>query len=297
MTTPQWASAPERGSPWLLKLMAWASLRLGRRFALILIWPIAVFFWLRTPGQRAHSAAYLERVLGRKSTWRDTLAHYRSFATAILDRVYFLCDRYDQYEIDVAGLHHLENTIDRGRGGFLLGAHLGSFESLRAVARTRKDAPVCIAMFEDAAQKINQFVRALNPQAATDIIALGKPNSMLAIQERLDRGQLVGMLADRSLGEDKLEAVEFLGAPAKFPRGVFRMAAALHVPIIFMSGLHLGGNRYRLSFEPLADFTETARADRERAVTDAMQAYAGAIEKACRLAPLNWFNFYDFWKQ
>ncbi len=293
--SPAWTSQPERGSPLLLRLMAWASLHFGRRFALLLIWPIALFFWLRTPLQRQHSAAYLRRVLAREVNWQDTFAHYRSFSTAILDRVFFLSDRYELYDIDVAGLHHLENTIALGRGGFLLGAHVGSFEALRAVARTRKDAPVCIAMFEDAARKINAFVRALNPKAATDIIALGRPDSMLAIQERLDRGQLVGMLSDRALGEDKMIAVPFLGAPAKFPIGVFRMAAALHVPVIFMSGLHLGGNRYRLSFEPLADFTQTARSEREHAVKDAVGAYANAIESACRLAPLNWFNFYDFW--
>jgi predicted LPLAT superfamily acyltransferase len=296
MTTgPVWTSQPERGSPWLLKLMAWAALHFGRGFALLLIWPIALFFWLRTPSQRRHSAEYLRRVLAKKVGWRDTFAHYRSFSTAILDRVFFLSDRYDLYDIDVAGLHHLENTITLGRGGFLLGAHLGSFEALRAVARTRKDAPVCIAMFEDAARKINAFVRALNPNAATDIIALGRPDSMLAIQERLARGQLVGMLADRSLGEDKMQAVPFLGDLAKFPIGVFRMAAALHVPVIFMSGLHLGGNRYRLSFEPLADFSDTPRAEREIAVTNAVRSYASAIEDACRLAPMKWFNFYDFW--
>ncbi len=292
---PAWTAQTERGSPLLLKLMAWAALHFGRGFALLLIWPIALFFWLRTPSQRQHSAAYLRRVLARDVSARDTFAHYRSFSTAILDRVFFLSDRYDLYDIDVAGLHHLENTITQGRGGFLLGAHVGSFEALRAVARTRKDAPVCIAMFEEAARKINAFVRALNPNAATDIIALGRPDSMLAIQERLARGQLVGMLADRSLGEDKMQAVPFLGDPAKFPIGVFRMAAALHVPVIFMSGLHLGGNRYRLSFEPLADFSETPRAEREAAVANAVRSYAGSIEAACRLAPLNWFNFYDFW--
>jgi predicted LPLAT superfamily acyltransferase len=291
-----WTKEPERGSTAALRLMAWITLNFGRAFSVAMIWPISLFFWWRTGAQRIHSHAYLSRVLGRPATWKDTLAHYRSFSTAIVDRVYFLSDRYDNYHIDVAGLHHLESTIDRGQGGFLLGAHLGSFESLRAVARTRKNAPVCIAMYEEHAQKINAFVRALNPSAATDIIPLGRPNSMLLIQERLQAGQLVGMLADRTLGDDKTISVDFLGSPAKFPTGVFRMAAALRVPVIFMSGLHLGGNRYKLEFKPLADFTHTERSQRDTQVQAAVCDYANAIEHACKEAPLNWYNFFDFWK-
>ena len=75
------------------------------------------------------------------------------------------------------------------------------------------------------------------------------------------------------------------------------MAALLRRPVFFMTGLYLGGNRYRLHFEPLADFSQTPRADRDAAIRAAMQRYADRLSHFCRLAPYNWFNFFDFWQK
>jgi hypothetical protein len=62
-----------------------------------------------------------------------------------------------------------------------------------------------------------------------------------------------------------------------------------------MAGLYLGGNRYHIHFERLADFTATRGTEREAAVTAAISAYADRLSHYCRLAPYNWFNFFDFW--
>jgi len=62
-----------------------------------------------------------------------------------------------------------------------------------------------------------------------------------------------------------------------------------------MAGLYLGGNRYELRFEQLADFSDVERGERDAAIAQAMQAYADRLSELCRRAPYNWFNFYDFW--
>jgi predicted LPLAT superfamily acyltransferase len=121
---------------------------------------------------------------------------------------------------------------------------------------------------------------------------------MLVLGERLDAGYLVGVLADRSLGNEPTVEVAFLGAPAAFPTGPMRMAAALRQPVIFMVGLYRGGNRYEIHFERIADFSgeeELRRGDRELRVREAVQRYAERLEHHCRAAPDNWFNFHDFW--
>ncbi|MNH46938.1 hypothetical protein D3C79_1099450 [compost metagenome] len=46
---------------------------------------------------------------------------------------------------------------------------------------------------------------------------------------------------------------------------------------------------------PLADFSQTARGQREAAVQSALDGYVRLLEKFSRKAPYNWFNFYDFW--
>ncbi len=129
-----------------------------------------------------------------------------------------------------------------------------------------------------------------------DIIPLGRMESMLAAKEKLDAGHLVGMLADRGLGDDPKRDVGFLGAPAPFPTGPFRVAAMLRRPVLFMTGLYLGGNRYRIHFEPLADFSNVERGQRDAAIEAAQRAYVARLEHHCCAAPCNWFNFFDFWR-
>jgi predicted LPLAT superfamily acyltransferase len=120
--------------------------------------------------------------------------------------------------------------------------------------------------------------------------------SMLDARDRLDAGYLVGMLADRTLGDDPTVTLPFLGEPAPFPLGPWRLAAMLRRPVFFMAGLYLGGNRYQLHFVPLADFSATPRDARDAAMADAMQRYADCLTRFCRQAPYNWFNFFDFWQ-
>ena len=183
-----------------------------------------------------------------------------------------------------------------GRGAFLIGAHLGSFEVLRAVGRRQPGLRIAMAMYEENARKINAALTAINPNAQQDIIALGHIDSMIQVHELLAQGTVVGMLGDRSLGNDDTRQVDFLGDPAALPLGPFRMAAIMKRPVLFMTGLYRGGNRYDIHFETLADFSAVAPRGRTLAVQAAMTRYAALMEQFCRTAPYNWFNFFDFWQ-
>ena len=48
----------------------------------------------------------------------------------------------------------------------------------------------------------------------------------------------------------------FLGTPARFSDGPFRLAALLRRPVVFMAGLYHGGRRYELRFVELDDFSD-----------------------------------------
>ena len=118
---------------------------------------------------------------------------------------------------------------------------------------------------------------------------------MLRIRDCLDEGTFVGMLADRTLGDAPAQSVSFLGQPALFPSGPMRAAAALRRPVIFMTGLYRGGNRYHVVFRQFADFSQPCRGGRDAAVREAIERYVALLEEYCRSDPYNWFNFYDFW--
>jgi predicted LPLAT superfamily acyltransferase len=280
----------------MLRVMTWISLRLGRRAGRVVLHPIAAYFLLFAPASRRASRNYLRRASGRPPRWRDLYRHFFTFAATVHDRVYLINRRFDMFDIEVHGEDTLRRLLAGGKGLFLMGAHLGSFEAIRALGRKNTDLRVAMVMHQDNARKINAMLAAINPEAVQDIIALGHIDSMLRVRERLDEGGVVGMLADRTPGDDTLYPVQILGANANLPSGPFRTAALLRRPVAFMTGLYLGGNRYAIHFDPLADFSTVARGGRDAAVEAAITRYAALLDQYCRKAPYNWFNFFDFWQ-
>ena len=279
----------------LIRLMVWLTLHFGRPAARCLLVPVCAYFLLFAPRPRRASRDWLTRALGRPVTMGDIWRHFFCFATCVLDRVLLLNDRMDLFEISVDGEDVLAGVRARHGGGFLFGAHLGSFEVVRAAGRALGDTRVSLVMYQDNARKTNQVLNAINPALAMDIIALGQAGSMLAVRRRLDEGHLVGILADRGLDSERMVTVPFFGEPARFPEGPFRLAAILKRPVVFMAGLYRGGARYEIRFELIAEPEETARLTVEQTVEATMRRYVALLEQYCRLAPYNWFNFYEFW--
>ena len=292
-----WATQRERGSVWLLRLMAMFSLSLGRRAGRVVLYVIATYFFLFAPRARRASMAYLRRVLGRKPTVRDRFRQVMAFATTIHDRVYLLNDRFELFDISVEGEELMRERARTGRGAFLVGAHLGSFEVTRALGRRHRDLRVAMVAYEDNARKINALVAAINPELAEGTVALGNAEAMLRVRGLLDEGAFVGMLGDRTPGGEPTQVVEFLGGGARFPLGPMRLAALLQRRVILMLGIYRGANRYRVVFEEIADFSGVGRKDRDEAIRQAVVRYAGRLESYCRQYPYNWFNFFDFWAE
>lgn len=292
-----WSRRRERSHVWVLRLMTGFSLRAGRRLGRVVLHAIVAYFLLFAPSARRASRAYLERVLPRRVGVRDLYRHLLWFATTIHDRVFLLQGGGRGLQVEVVGAPALLQALAGGRGALLVGAHLGSFEVLRVLGQQRAGLRVAMAMYEDNARKLQTTLQAINPGLGEDIIALGRLESMLAVRDRLDAGGVVGLLADRTLDAGAQQALPFLGAPAHFPLGPWRLAALLRRPVFFMAGLYLGGNRYQLRFEPLADFSALARAERAAAQDAALRRYVATLEATVRAQPWNWFNFYDFWER
>ena len=280
----------------LLRIMATVSHLLGRAPSRALLHLIATYFVLFAPTARRHARNYLRRALGREPRFTDHYRHVLTFASTIHDRVYLLDKCFDQFAFSIGGEELMRTMVAGGEGAFLMGAHMGSFDVTHAFGAHQPGLNIVMAMYEDNARKINAMLAALRPITKPEVISLGHIEAMLKVRQRLDEGAFVGILGDRTLGDEPLQEVNFLGSPAYFPVGPMRAAALLRRRTVFMLGLYRGGNRYHLVFELLADFSTVGRAERATAVEQAITRYAALLEKYCRSDPYNWFNFFDFWR-
>lgn len=321
-----WAAAPERSNLLALRFIVGMALGLGRPLTRLILHPITLYFLLFAPTPRRHIRRYLARAIGPRAGWRDGYRLLHAFSSTVLDRVFFLRGRIDLFDVRIEGQSRIESQLRQGRGAFLIGAHVGSFEALSACRQLQRTPPAAPAgsvagegagapdlrlamlMYPDNARRINAVLDAISlPGHKPHVIALGRPAAMLELRDWMDAGGMAGLLADRTLApaeagalaaRDHTVMLPFLGHPAPFSDAPFRLAAMLRRPVIFMAGIYQGGARYAVRFESLADFSQlpAEAAAREQAIQDALQAYVHRLEALCRAHPHNWFNFHDFWR-
>ena len=289
-----WLEQRERSNDPALRFLVWLALGLGRPAGRLLLFPVCLYFLVFTVKARAASRRYLGKVLNRPPRLADLFRHYYSFATVALDRMFLLRNRFAQFDVRVHGKNILEEAWARGEPCFLLGAHFGSFEALHVFGEEHS-MNVTMMMFEHGSRNMNALARAINPGLDKSVIGMGSFDSMIKVQERLERGDWVGMLGDRRIYESGAVSVPFLGESAALPTAPFRMAALVGRPVVLMVALYRGGNRYDLHFERLVEMPKLDRGKRDAMIREWAAQYAQRLEHYCRLAPYNWFNFYDFW--
>jgi predicted LPLAT superfamily acyltransferase len=304
----QWNEVAERGSLLGLRFVVGCYRLFGRPLSVALVHVIVFYYFLTAPAARSASRAYLRRVarrpegaaaLSRAPDVRATFLHMRAFALSILDRLALWFGHRDEFVFEVEGIHHYDRLLREDRGAFVVGAHLGSFDALRALA-DRDDRVVNVLMFTNNAPRINAIFRQLSPDAQMRVISAGSDtfDTVLRIRGCIARGEIVAMLGDRiEPGHaGRTLRVPLLGDEVELSQAPYLLAGLLGCPLFFMTALRSGPGRYRVFAEVLAEQVELGD-DREKRIQELAQAYAERLERYCLAAPYEWFNFYDYWRE
>jgi len=294
-----WKKIPEAGTVFGIRALVLFARIFGRRMAGWFLYIVAFYFTLFRRSARKSSRDYLRRI-GQPTGFWTLVRHIHTFAQVSLDRLFFLTGRLKSFEFTQKNHDLLMEASKSGRGVLLLGAHLGSFEVMRCRAK-EYNVPINVVVDFTNAERVNGVLESLAPDMKTRLISLGTDpvSAMLEIKAAIDRGELVAILGDR-LPDDRTGAARvvkstFLGTEADFPAGPWLLAHALKCPVYFVAGVYTRPNHYALHFELLADEVKLDRKQRETALARYAQSYASMLETYARSAPLNWFNFFDFW--
>lgn len=315
-TATDWRNQGERSSRFMLRLLVFIALHVKRGIVRMILYPTVAYFLATSPASRAASRAYLRRVLPQAPTWRDQWHHFFAFASCTLDRIFLLSKKHEQIQVDAHWGPGIHPIVSKGHGCLLLVAHFGSPEALRLIPPPPDDAalsatsrddiikteakpqPTTILLDRHHGQMLTELLERLNPELAITIIDASErgPHLVLSLKDSLAAGRMVCLSADRAAKDESATTVNFLGSPARFTAVPWILAGTLRVPVILGFGIYRGGNRYTAHFELLSESIDLPRATREQAVNQWAQTYAQRLEHYARMAPYNWFNFYNFWE-
>jgi predicted LPLAT superfamily acyltransferase len=292
-----WLDVAEAGGIRGIRLLVMIGTWFGRTTARVILWPVALYYTLFRPVVRRASRDWWRRVgAGQRSSLRTVFRHLLRFSQVTLDRMFLIRDQAWRFEFRMHGERDIQRIRNSKSGVLFLGAHLGSFEALCLVARDH-DVPVNVVGYFKNARMINEVLRRLNPEASVRLIEVDPtgPEFIFAIRDRILAGEHVALLGDRvGLGGPTAE-VEFFGGTATFPLGPYLLASVVGCPVCLFFALYREPNRYDVHCEWFADRVEIPRGQRTARAAEYASRFASRLEAYARLAPDNWFNFFDFW--
>jgi predicted LPLAT superfamily acyltransferase len=246
---------------------------------------------------------YLRRVracggLDHEPGWSDVWAHFERFAHTAVEKLLAWDPESPRPALVVEGGEHVDRLLKQGRGFLLVGSHHGNLEAARSLSRTRRGARVNVLVHTRHAVRFNALLAKLNPESQARLFqveGLGAVEAM-ELKERVDRGEVLLIAGDRvPVGGGRSVEVPFLGSPAPFPVGPWILAHALACPVLLFYSRG-GEGVFTVRFEPFAERLSLPRATREAALVDCVRRYAESLQAQVLASPLDWGNFYPFWK-
>lgn len=305
-----WSEQGERGSMFMLRLSFWLYKLFGRWIGGVIVWVVATYCYATSRKTRLASQKYLQRLYhfnpaaeGFKRPPRkiDSYYHCQEFGRAVLNR--FAAWMGDIVRTDITWENRtiLIEQINRKQGGVLVGAHMGNLEVIRAVIHETPELKFNALVYIDHAPRINEMLRKANPKTDINVISLVDftPDIAILLKEKVEQGEWVVILSDRvpAGARGRTCMVDFLGHPAPFPEGPMILASLLECPVFLIFCLRRKGVSYEVFLEPFAEERLLfPRENRRQHIQEALQKYARRLEVLCGIAPFQWFNFFDFWK-
>jgi len=289
----------------------------------ILAFPVGFFYFLFSKRARTESKRYLQKaapLVTRQDTAKKCLSpfgplrHIVSFSLALVEKLQSWGGKFQFKNIHFQNddINELIQTLEDGKGVFLITSHLGNIELLRGLASFNRTAvsrktPITAVIDTKVNENFSRMLKELNPESSFDIINAAEigPHTAVILEEQLANGAMVTIAGDRTAANGNTDGkkfmISFLGEPAPFSPGIFYLAALLKAPVYFVFAFRRGD----LSIKPEYDMHvhkntlsfECSRKERYAQSALLADSFAAALENYCKQTPFQWYNFYDFWSK
>ncbi|MFH1121872.1 MAG: lipid A biosynthesis acyltransferase [Bacteroidota bacterium] len=266
-------------------------------FAYLLLRFVAFYFLIFS--DKKPIKFYFREILGY-SKIKTVFSIYKNFCLLgemLIDKIAFLTGSYNKFTFTFEGEENLHQMVASGKGGLLIGAHMGNWEMAGQLLE-RVSSAMNIVMLEAEHRQIDQYLKDVLVKKNIRIIGIKDDLSHLVeIGNALNRNEMVAIHGDRFLPGADCAGVNFMGRPALLPTGPLYMASKFKVPVSFVVTVKERKTHYHFYATPGKEFPYPSRLlTRKEELRSMVQEYASVIESRLKQYPLQWFNYYQFWE-
>jgi predicted LPLAT superfamily acyltransferase len=285
----------------LLKTVSRSSLVLGSWLIRFIAWWIATGYFLFRPSRRNSSVRLYQAIFPDRRSWYYLYCAWRQFhcfAGTYAARIGV--DANKQEPASAQGREKLVEVGRRGTGGIILISHLGSYE-VAARAFQELGLRLLLIMGEKEAKQVarNQretlIAQGVQIQVATS--QDGSPFGGLEALKFIREGGFVSIAGDLVWTDQRsLVPVRFFNRDVGLPAGPHLLAFVSGAPLFTLFTFRVGKGRHQIILSSPHHVKAPSRAERNAAIQESVQAYAGALETMVRQHPFQWYIFEPFFR-
>lgn len=271
----------------------------GISFSYFFLKLVAVYF-LFSSSQAYKSIFFYFNQIHKQSKPKSFLNTYRNFCMLgkiLVDKIALLSGAEKRFTFNFDGEEHLHALASNKTGGILVNAHVGNWE-IAGQLLERIDTKVNILMFDAEHRQVKKYMSEVLTNRNIGFIIIGNDLKHLEkIRDALNNHEIIAMNGDRFMEGNRTITFDFLGKSAEFPVSPFYMAGKFNVPILYVFAMKESKFHYHFYATPPKKFENFNNLKlREQNLKSLVFEYVKLLENKIKEYPLQWFNYYKFWK-
>lgn len=282
-----------RGTLLGYKIFVFCIRKLGIKASYFVLYFVASYYFLFLKKSNKSTFYYFHKRLGY-SYWKAKKMVFKSYFTfgqTIIDKTAITAGLRDKFTYEFDGVEILKNLLAQKRGGVLISAHIGNFEIAEYFfAEIDLDCQINLVTTDLEHSVIKEYLEsvAIKDSSIKFIIVKEDLSHIFEINNALANNELICFTGDRYFEGVKHLTAPLLGEEANFPAGPFLIASRLKVPVVFVYVMKEPNLHYHL----YARESQSKHRDEKGLLNSYIESVEGMLQKY----PLQWFNYFDFWK-
>lgn len=272
------------------KIFTFIIKKIGLNSAYFLLFFVSLYYCLFNYRQTIEIYKYFR--FRRKNTFLNSIVNtYRNnyvFGQTLIDKVAITSGLENKFTYEFDGIELIHQLAQEQKGGVMISAHIGNFEVSQHFM-DEFEKKIHLVTTDEERKAIKKYLESVTAKPKIDFIVVQNDMShIFRINEVLSNEEIICFTGDRYFPGNKTLEADFLEQTAKFPAGPFLISSRLQCPVLFVYVMREKNKHYHF-YARKAEF-------KNRDAQGLLESYIHNIEGMLEKYPLQWFNYYNFWK-